>query len=433
MKIIGIIAEYNPFHNGHTYQIEKIKKETDADYVIVAMSGDFVQRGTPAIVDKYTRAKMALLGGANLVLELPVLFATASAELFAMGGVSLLDKTNCVSTLCFGAETANSELFSAIANLLVTEPDAYRASLKAHLKEGLSFPVARNKAILDYVTAHPELFHETSSCDVSLSQNTGIVSDTLLSQITNLCTKPNNILALEYQKALKKRHSSMDCMILTRKGSGYHDEELSSMSSATAIRNAILSGKNVSHAMPESAYGILKESLLQYAPVCADDFSMLLRYLLFTHAKEGFSSYGDCNEFLSNRIQKQADSFVDISSFCEQLKTKEVTYTRISRILNHILLHLTNEDYQKAAEFDYIPYLRILGFRKESGALLSQIKKNADIPLISKPADAARLLSKDAYTLFEKDVFAASLYESVLAEKAHTTIRNEFRRELIRL
>ena len=222
----------------------------------------------------------------------------------------------------------------------------------------------------------------------------------------------------------------MNCAILSREGSGYHDKKLSSMSSATAIRSAILSGQDFSHAMPEPAYAILMETLSKRAPVYANDFSMLLRYLLLTHAKEGFQTYGDCSEFLSNRILKTADSFEDISSFCEQLKTKEITYTRISRILNHILLGITKEDYQKAASLDFVPYLRILGFRKESSALLSEIKKNADIPLISKPADAASLLSKDAYMLFEKDVFAASLYESVSAQKAHTKIRNEFRREI---
>lgn len=433
MKITGIIAEYNPFHNGHAYQIEKIKKETNADYVIVAMSGDFVQRGTPAIVDKYARTKMALANGADLVFELPTVLATASAELFAMGGVTLLDKTNCVSTLCFGAETADGELFSAIANLLVAEPDSYRTSLKAYIKDGLSFPVARSRAILDYATAHPDFFPETSSGNTPFQDATESLEQSLFQQITDVCQKPNNILAIEYQKALTKRNSPMNCAILSREGSGYHDKKLSSMSSATAIRSAILSGQDFSHAMPEPAYAILMETLSKRSPVCANDFSMLLRYLLLTHAKEGFQTYGDCSEFLSNRILKTADSFEDISSFCEQLKTKEITYTRISRILNHILLGITKEDYQRVASLDFIPYLRILGFRKESSALLSEIKKNADIPLISKPADAASLLSKDAYMLFEKDVFAASLYESVSAQKAHTKIRNEFRREIVLL
>lgn len=221
----------------------------------------------------------------------------------------------------------------------------------------------------------PDFFPRTSSGSTPFQDATESLEQSLFHQITDVCQKPNNILAIEYQKALSKRNSTMNCAILSREGSGYHDKKLSSMSSATAIRSAILSGQDFSHAMPESAYAILMETLSKHAPVCANDFSMLLRYLLLTHVKEGFQTYGDCSEFLSNRILKTADSFEDISSFCEQLKTKEITYTRISRILNHILLGITKEDYQRAASLDFIPYLRILGFRKESSALLSEIKK----------------------------------------------------------
>ena len=151
MKVVSIIAEYNPFHNGHAYQIKEIKKRTGADYVVIAMSGDFVQRGTPAIIDKYARTKMALSCGVDLVLELPVIWATASAEYFAMAGGTLFEKMGCVDMLCFGAETDNLPLLSVLAEILAEEPEGYRRLLSMYLKEGLAFPVARRKALCAYL------------------------------------------------------------------------------------------------------------------------------------------------------------------------------------------------------------------------------------------------------------------------------------------
>ena len=207
MKVAGIIAEYNPFHNGHAYHIEEVRKKTGADYIIAIMSGNFVQRGGPAIVDKYTRTKMALLGGADLVIELPVVAATASAETFARCGVAILNSIGVVTHLGFGCETDDLELLHALANLFVEEPKEYQELLSSYLKEGLSYPAARAKAAGEYFQ---KFVADTSITNRNSTHNVyadGIIDNTLNIEAT--LNNPNNILAIEYLKALKQINSTI--------------------------------------------------------------------------------------------------------------------------------------------------------------------------------------------------------------------------------
>lgn len=402
MKIIGIIAEYNPFHNGHAYQIEKIKKELHADFVIVAMSGDFVQRGAPAILDKYARAKMALFGGADLVLELPVLFATSSAENFSMAGVTLFDRLGCVDGICFGAETADLAMLSSIAAVLAEEPKAYREKLTDALKSGLSYPSARALALSAFV---PDAEHVLAS--------------------------PNNILAVEYLKAIARRHSSLNAYPIQREGASYHEETMLASSntiraSATGIRNLLANHSDynlLADTMPQAVFSVLKEYLATAPALDADCFSTQLSYQLLLHRTDGFSNILDCNTEISNRLCKNSSKFSSFSEFCENNKSRDITYTRMSRILLHILLQLTKDLEALGKELDFVPYARILGFRK-SGQLLSYIKEASSIPLISKLANAQKLLSSQAYTLLEKDIFAADFYEQVKC--SHSAVRLPF-------
>lgn len=402
MKIIGIIAEYNPFHNGHAYQIEKIKKELHADFVIVAMSGDFVQRGAPAILDKYARAKMALSGGADLVLELPVLFATSSAENFAMAGVTLFDRLGCVDGICFGAETADLATLSSIAAVLAEEPNAYREKLIDALKSGLSYPSARALALSAFV---PDVEHILAS--------------------------PNNILAVEYLKAIARRHSSLNAYPIQREGASYHEETMLASSdtiraSATGIRNLLANHSDynlLADTMPQAVLSVLKEYLATAPALDADCFSAQLGYQLLLHRTDGFSNILDCNTEISNRLCKNSSKFSSFSEFCENNKSRDITYTRMSRILLHILLQLTKDLEALGKGLDFVPYARILGFRK-SGQLLSYIKEASSIPLISKLANAQKLLSPQAYTLLEKDIFAADFYEQVKC--SHSAVRLPF-------
>lgn len=488
MKVIGIIAEYNPFHNGHAYQIREIKKRTGADYVIAAMSGDFVQRGAPAVIDKYARAKMALSCGIDLVLELPVLWATSSAESFAMAGVTMFEKTGCVDGICFGAETDNLPLLSMAADILADEPDAYRDALLSNIKRGLNFPRARVSALLH---ALPESDADTSMAD----------------ELQEALDSPNNILAIEYLKALKRRGSAMVPLLLKREGAGYHDTAISvactpqtsaartaamqdpvitadfpaagsahsgdshtaaaattvdfstpgaaqaasaPTASATAIRNALavpsaafLSPHQqealptvLKNVMPTPAFLVLSDYLAQYAPVWEDDFSAVLDYLLLSLPKKTLSGFGGCNADIANRLHQSRRSLRTFSSFCEEMKSRDITYTRMSRVLLHLILGIKNEDYVRFAKresADYVPYLRMLGFKKDSAPLLRLVSKNASVPLLSKLADAAANLTPEANALLEQDIFAADLYEQTLARKKRTTSRSEYAREIVRV
>ena len=429
MKTIGIIAEYNPFHNGHAYQISHVKKTLGADYVVVAMSGDFVQRGAPAILDKYTRSRMALSCGADLVLELPLCFATASAEDFAMAGVTLFDRLGITDGICFGAETTNLALLNDIAALLAEEPDAYRSALSSYIKEGLTFPAARTRALTDCLCAGSNKTTDTSI-------------------LTELLSSPNNILAIEYLKAVKRRRSALTPFLLPREGAGYHDTTLPvkapttqpHFASATAIRQTLLktpdvSGLNVlSSMLPPAALPLLEEALSIYPAVTENDFSQILGYLLLSGAardKDFFSEFADCNADISRRICALISSYRDFKSFTEEIKSRDITYTRAARILTHILLSVTKDDVAQAKSLDYIPYLRMLGFRKDAAPLLSAIKKNADIPLISRLSDARpdaqkNILSQNAFHVLEKDIFAADLYTQISSRGSVNTFRSEY-------
>ena len=476
MKTIGIIAEYNPFHNGHAYQIKKIREITGADFVVVAMSGDFVQRGEPAIIDKYARTKMALYSGADFVVELPVLWATASAENFAMAGITLFEKMGCIDGICFGAETDNLPLLTALADILVEEPESYKIALSSYLKKGMNFPTARTKALCD-------TFWSYSLAESSHTHNSPLSKPVTSELLTEILSSPNNILALEYLKALKRSNSSIKPFLLKREGAGYHDTQIYSHSdnhalfpvgedtksylfslpetptaSATAIRNILLSKsaasyteKSVSAAdipakpldagqqkkleasMPPSAFDILMEYLNCHHALCADDFSSLLGYQLLCHANDGFFNVGDITPDIANRLCSNRYQYHSFSQFCELNKSRNVTYTRLSRILLHLILDITTDIYALGQALDYIPYLRILGFQKNSSMLFSVLKKTADLPIISKLADAPSILSNNAMKLLERDIFAADLYEQTKAIKKRTTSHSEYTREIVRI
>lgn len=432
MKVIGVIAEYNPFHNGHAYQLDTIRKNTDADYIIVAMSGDFVQRGTPAVIDKYSRAKMALSCGADLVLELPALWATASAEFFAMAGVTLFDKAGCIDGICFGAETDNLFLLESISAILAEEPLQYRSALSSYLKEGLPFPAARAAALCDYICSRKKSLL-ADSCD----------TDT----IRAILNTPNNILAIEYLKAIKKRGSSLTPYLIKREGAGYHEtafhdslisDTSAPIASATAIRNiltdSISAFSELSAAMPPEALGIMEEYLSSGSILQTDDFSSILSYLLLVKSSSEIADIADSSEEIANRLFKNRFHCSSFTQFGASNKSRDITYTRMSRILLHLILNMTAADYEHGKALDYIPYLRILGFRRDSSALLGTLKAASCVPLVSKLADASKLLSPEAHTMLKTDIFAADLYEQVLSQKTKkTTSRSEYTREIVLL
>lgn len=421
MKAVGIIAEYNPFHNGHAYQLAQAKKLSGADYVIVAMSGNYVQRGTPAVIDKFSRAAMALKNGADLVFELPVLWSTASAEYFAAAGIALFDRLGVVDTLSFGCETPDTALLTEIAQVLATEPGDYSRLLASFLRQGASFPLARKKALLSLLTTVP--FAKNDRTEAALAE---------------VLNSPNNILALEYQKSLIRRNSKIRALPILRQGAGYHEKELhSEYSSATSLRKLLLQNK----AVPEELRNILPlhvpkdvaDFLSSPETVFTDmqDFSDMLYYKLLSERENGFSCYADVPEFLSNRIANTLDAYLDCIDFCSRIKSRDITYTRVRRALLHILLNIRTFDYETGIASDYIPYLRPLGFRRSASGLFSEITKRTCCPILTKPARAASLLSPEALSLYRLDLFASNLYYGRMGQKSRFLPKNEYQRELI--
>ena len=412
MKITGIIAEYNPFHNGHAYQIEQAKKN-GADYIIIVMSGNFLQRGTPAILDKWTRAKMALSAGADLIIELPAVFATASAQYFARGGVSILDKLGCVDTISFGCESNDIHMIHELSSFLWKEPDSYKEKLQTFLKKGNSFPKARELAL----------------------------SSELSPEVATFASSPNNILALEYSIALLERGSNMNILPIERKGSGYHMDQIKAgtLPSATAIRKVLQSNNNIdcmnssidslSDYVPKTVSSIIKEQAINC--IYQDDFSLLLKYKLLSQGNSSFAEYADVSEDLSDKIHKNLRYYRDYTQFCELLKSKELTYSRINRALTHILLNITQDMYEDIKTNDYAAYERILGFKKSSKEVLSNIGKNNKIPLITKLTHATELLDSKSMLYLEHDIFCSHVYNSVVFQKTLEEVQNEYQKQIV--
>lgn len=420
MKVAGIIAEYNPFHHGHAYHLQKTRELTGADYIIAVMSGDYVQRGMPALLDKHLRCEMALSQGADLVLELPTVYATASAEFFAMGAVSLLDKLGVVDSICFGSECGDLQKLSYLAGHLKEESPIFSEAIQKELKAGNPYPLARQRAI--------EACKKIPGALSSLEEMTCDDMQTLLRE-------PNNILALEYLKSLLRRNSVMTPVTIQRKSAGYHDTSLSAdFVSATAIR-ALYQNHDLSpldSTVPDSVLTILKQEYLRRFPVFSNDFSMCLYYRLLLEKDRNLPlcQYQDVANEMGIRIYKELAGFRDYESFAAHIKTRQYTQTRINRSLLHILLNIRVKDYQLYSMHDFILYARILGFKKSSLELLSAIKKNTEIPLITKMANAEKQLTDCGKKMLSQDVFAADLYRKIQEHKFCITLPNEYTEQI---
>ena len=415
MKTAGIIAEYNPFHKGHQYQLEYTKEILGADYIIIVMSGDYVQRGTPALLSKHTRTEMALRCGADLVLELPVSFSTASAEFFAAGGAEMLHKLGVTDMLCFGSEAGETDTLNNIAEVLLAEPEEYKENLRRLLGQGLSFPAARSQALLKYF----ESCHITSP------------------GLSALLASPNNILGIEYCKALKRLNSHITPVTVKRLGGGYHEEDIfaEQFSSATAIRRLTEQYSSdakdraslislIQTQVPSEVSQLLAKKLEEKAFVTEEDFSLLLSYCLFRETADGLTRFLDISPNLAQRIMNQRNQCVSFRQFTALLKTKEITQTRIQRGLLHMVLGITHVPAS-------VPYARVLGFRRSAGPLLKEIKQKSAIPLLTKLADASSVLDRKSLEELELNTFASNMYESVLASRTENAFTHEYQKQLV--
>jgi predicted nucleotidyltransferase len=436
MRVVGLITEYNPFHNGHKYHIEEAKRTTGADYAVAVMSGNFVQRGTPAIIDKYSRAQMALLNGVDLVLELPVCYATASAEFFAHGAVALLNRLGIVDYLCFGSECGDVELMKEIAILLLNTPDIFDETLLVALKEGLTYPAARLKAM-------KHSLRET-------------MKPSQAEAISAILTEPNNILGIEYLKAIFNISSAITPVTIQRKTAHYHENQLrdqgfwdtdskafspaddlsktvaSVVSSATAVRNALIkpefTGLSLTkNSVPDNVHELLTSNYRKTYPITEEDFSSIIKYKLLAESQISLTRYADITSDLADRMKNLSGCNLEYTELTQKIKTKNMTLTRINRALIHLLLNIQTDTFKEYNRNGYTPYARVLGIRKESSHLLRTIAANGSIPIITKVSKAEEKLNDLGREMLAEDLFATHIYNQAVFEKYHTSISNEYK------
>ena len=434
MTVNAIIAEYNPLHKGHEYLINKAAELTGADYTIVVMSGNYVQRGEPAVMDKSIRTEAALIAGADLVIELPLYYSLASAENFAKGAVALIDKLGVVDNLVFGAETDNVELLYDIAKLsLEYEKDLYELISK-YMSEGYSYPKAQSIAITDIIEKLAE------SSEESFPMLSGYAKE----EISKLLSAPNSTLAICYIKSLILLDSQIKPVAITRITSEHNDLSLGALSSS-AIRKE-LAEKNyepIKDQVSSEVYRILAENVERNYPVRADDFSDILLYklrsLIYGNGARlkasgilALTEYSDVSEEMAGRIISCLPEYRSFSQFVAILKTKSITYSHISRALMHIILDIKKSNETKYIANNYSLYARILGFYKDASPLLGMIKENAKLPVISKLADAEDVIEDQLVLrhLYET-LNASELYSGIVASRFNWEYIPEFSKQII--
>lgn len=358
-KSIGIIAEYNPFHNGHLYQIQKAKELTGADTVIAVMSGNFTQRGDTSLANKLEKAKIALQNEVDMVIELPTIYSISSAENFALGGIKILNEIGNIDYLVFGIEEDNLQELQAIADVLVNENDEFKRNIKEELDKGNSYPKAR-EIVLKKVLS---------------SEN-----------VENIMQKPNNILAIEYLKALKITNSRIKPFAIKRKNSMHHDKNINeNYASGTYIRKLFIENNfdEISKVVPKYTYEKLLELKSRGTYVTSiNDFSDIVIYKIRMMTKEEISKIADVNEGLENSIKLASTTCKTIDEIIDKVSTKRYTKTRISRILTYILLDITKSDMEQSKKNN--PYIRVLGINKKCEEILSTINDSKLITSLKK-------------------------------------------------
>ena len=397
MKTAAVICEYNPFHNGHLSQINLIRKELKADVILCLMSGDFVERGEPALYEKHIRTSHALNNGADVVLMLPVYASTGSADLFAYTAVSILDRLNCIDFLCFGAECDDPARLIELSRKL-KDIDINSPKIKKLLKEGLTFAKARASLLPEY---------------------------------EDLLKGPNNVLALEYLNAMSVLDSEIKPYIIKREGKDYNDLSLSEgvLPSASAIRKKVADKDTASlnSFVPNDVFA----SLSKETPVFLDDFSQSLYYKLIS--EKDYSDHLEISEDLSNCIKKKLSSYVSFSSFIDACKSKNLTHSRISRGLLHILLNIKGSNDSRKNETALLECVRMLGFKNsdDTKAFFKAVGERSNIKLISNPAKEKDQFNEVTAKVIDEDLFAASLYNNICLARSGNSPVNDCSRPMI--
>lgn len=403
MNVTAIISEYNPFHNGHLYHLNKARELTNADYTISVMSGNFLQRGCPALLDKFTRAKISALCGVDVVFELPAIYATASAEYFAAGAILTIGKLGIVDSVCFGAECDDISLLTKIAHILIDEPEEFLVRLKNELAKGISFPKARA---------------------IAVSAITNSDSD-----ILNVMEQPNNILAIEYIKAIIKYNLCLKPIVIKRYKAMYHDVDLNnSISSATAIREELFKNnnlENICNDVPQDTYKELINKFDVTFPMDSNDFTYFLQHAILTNNRT-LSMYTDITDDLSDRILNSYNIDLNFTSLTETVKSKQYTLTRIQRSLLHIILNHQANILNDFINDEYVYYARLLSFNSNSSIVIKHIKEHSDIPVINKITNVYKSLSNNGKTMLDFDINCSNIYNQAVYNKFSQIINNDY-------
>ena len=389
MKICGIVAEYNPFHNGHKYQIEQTKKLTNCDCVIAVMSGNFIQRGLPALFDKWTRAKMAIENGVDIVIELPACYATSSAEFFAHGAVGIIDALNCVDVISFGSKYNDVEVLKRIASVLHSEPEEYKKLLQKELKKGTSYPIARSNALKNFLKKE---------------FNSKLLEEILLDS--------NNILAIEYLKALLTYDSPITPCAIERIGGDYNSTNVvGNICSATGIREMLQNNnlERLPDVVPEKTLEIIeKELTLGKAPMTINNFEKEILLLLRKLSTDELFQISDVTEGLENVLKKSANEAFEIDSLIEKIKTKRYTKPRVQRILIHTLLGIKKNILQEQKETPQ--YARILAFSKTGKKMIPELVKKSRIPIVTSVNKFIKNSTDSQKEMLTLDILATDIY-----------------------
>lgn len=398
MNLLGLVVEYNPFHNGHKYHLEKSKEITNATHTVAIMSGSFLQRGEPALFDKYTRAEMAVKNGVDLVIELPTLYACQSAEIFSHGAVATLNSLNCVNSLCFGSEEGNIDILQTISEILVKEPSDFKTTLKNFLDEGIVFPVARSKALYEYIKNNHLLE----------------LSEDKLQQVLN---SSNNILGIEYIKSLIKLNSSIKPYTITRIASKYNSTDIeSNICSATAIRNSLKDNtdlKLIENVVPLHTFNEINHKInTNFNPVFDYMFYDLLSSTIIRDV-DNLTKYFEVNEGIENKIYSNVFTSKNLEELINSTKSKRYTMTKIKRTLNNILLGINRDDVIKVKDLDRVPYIRILAFNNKGREIIKKIKTSSDIEIITKFSKISHVDDPIFDTLIKYDLKSSNMYNLI--------------------
>lgn len=361
LQAVGLVVEYNPFHNGHFHHVQEAKRQTGAEIAVAVMSGQFLQRGEPALVDKWTRTKMALAGGVDIVIELPYVYSTALAGEFARGAITLLDAIHC-SFFAFGSEQGTILPFLNTFELIDSNRQEYNNSIQTAMKTGISYPQALHKAYEKLAAGQPDQYIDLS--------------------------KPNNILGFHYIEAAHSINSMIQPVTIQRIEAGYHEDadRTKHIASATGIRKALSEAQDVAQFVPHSSYVLLQEWLSTHGAFMSwEKLWPLLQYAILRHTPKQLTAYADVQEGLENALIKHAKASSTYQEFMTNLKSKRYTWTRLQRMLSHIYTGIPKEQLQA---FTTPSYIRLLGMTKEGQHYLSVNKKNIELPLISRVASA---------------------------------------------